>query len=362
MLEERGLIVGGTAPAQGAIRQAYDGEIRSLVADVRTRLGGSLACLSRHRLGEQRQEILATDAGDRLALARLPELIGAAGRRLRGDIDVALRLSAHGPLLRMIFAVDEADVLLLLVQRRNESGWSSNEIDSARPFHADLDRYLKLWWRHRRLRRSCDGLQAALDLHDIGALIVDGNGGLLFANRPGAALLEAKDGLRLFGTSVTATRVEDAVRLQTAVLHAIGLPDDEARQASSRAPVTLIHRKGGARPLIAAAMRIAGPFAEPCDPAAVIYLIDPDRTTQGMIEPACRVYGLTGAEVRLTAKLLQGATLAEAARQLRIKPLTAKAYLKQIFAKTSVHRQADLVRVLLGSMLRTSAPVEVAIL
>lgn len=361
MLEERRLTVEHAASARGVSRQPYDAELRSLVASTRARFNGALACLSRHTVGERGHEILATDAVDRLALSPLPDLIGWAGQRLSSELNSGVRLSAHGPLMRMMFAVDQSDVLLMLVQRRDDTSWAEHETEAVRTYHADLDRYLKLWWQHRRLHRRCQGLQATLDLHDIGALVLDGEGHLLFANRPGTALLDAKDGLRLFGSSVTATRVEDAIRLQAALLHAVGQHDD-IRRNDWQTPVTLIHRKNSARPLIAAAMRIAGPAAEPGDPVAVIYLIDPDRTTQGMIEPACRVYGLTGAEVRLTAMLLRGLTLADAARHLRIKPLTAKAYLKQIFAKMGVHRQADLVRVLFGSMLRTSEPLDVTIL
>jgi DNA-binding CsgD family transcriptional regulator len=36
--------------------------------------------------------------------------------------------------------------------------------------------------------------------------------------------------------------------------------------------------------------------------------------------------------------------------------------LKQVFAKMGVHRQTDLVRVLLASLLRTSAAVELAVI
>jgi len=58
-------------------------------------------------------------------------------------------------------------------------------------------------------------------------------------------------------------------------------------------------------------------------------------------------YGLTRAETRLGA-LLDGKRLGDYAREAGITLFTAKGYLKQIFIKTGVNRQADLVRLILG--------------
>jgi DNA-binding CsgD family transcriptional regulator len=54
----------------------------------------------------------------------------------------------------------------------------------------------------------------------------------------------------------------------------------------------------------------------------------------------------------LAIKIAQGATLESAAGALRIKPQTARSYLKKIFLKTDTNRQSDLVRVLLASTVR----------
>jgi DNA-binding CsgD family transcriptional regulator len=58
--------------------------------------------------------------------------------------------------------------------------------------------------------------------------------------------------------------------------------------------------------------------------------------------------GLTCAERRLAACLLAGATLETAARETNIKLSTARSYLKQIFAKTGVRRQSELVAIVGG--------------
>jgi DNA-binding CsgD family transcriptional regulator len=58
-------------------------------------------------------------------------------------------------------------------------------------------------------------------------------------------------------------------------------------------------------------------------------------------------FGLTAAERRLTMLLLQGTTMKEASKTLEVSPNTAQSQLKSIFSKVGVHRQAELIRVLL---------------
>jgi DNA-binding CsgD family transcriptional regulator len=55
-------------------------------------------------------------------------------------------------------------------------------------------------------------------------------------------------------------------------------------------------------------------------------------------------FGLTAAETRLVESLLAGRSLAETAAALNVAMTTAKTHLDNIFQKTGVHRQADLVR------------------
>ena len=58
------------------------------------------------------------------------------------------------------------------------------------------------------------------------------------------------------------------------------------------------------------------------------------------------VLGLTMAEARLASVLNRGLSLVDAAKQLGIAHNTAKVQLRSVFAKTGVHRQAQLVALL----------------
>jgi len=59
-------------------------------------------------------------------------------------------------------------------------------------------------------------------------------------------------------------------------------------------------------------------------------------------------FGLTPAETRVLASLLASRTLAETAQVLGIAASTARTHLDNIFSKTGVTRQADLMRLATG--------------
>lgn len=63
----------------------------------------------------------------------------------------------------------------------------------------------------------------------------------------------------------------------------------------------------------------------------------------------CRLLGVTRAEAALVATLAAGGTLEQHATQRGVSAGTVRGQLKQVLAKTGTHRQADLVRLALGS-------------
>jgi DNA-binding CsgD family transcriptional regulator len=78
------------------------------------------------------------------------------------------------------------------------------------------------------------------------------------------------------------------------------------------------------------------------DTVAAVFIGAPDE--QGGADAMATVFGLTPAETRVLARLLAGHTLAATAGALGIAPTTAKTHLENIFAKTGVTRQAELMR------------------
>ncbi len=87
------------------------------------------------------------------------------------------------------------------------------------------------------------------------------------------------------------------------------------------------------------------------EPFAVIFLSDPHRRND--FDPARleRFYGLTPAEAQLTALLVQGLRLEEAAEKLNVSLNTVRSHLRQIFTKTGTNRQSEVVRIILSGVI-----------
>ena len=65
-----------------------------------------------------------------------------------------------------------------------------------------------------------------------------------------------------------------------------------------------------------------------------------------------RIYGLTRMEAEVASRVVRGMDLSEIAETLGITIHTVRGHLKQLFAKTNTHRQAELVRLILAGPAR----------
>jgi len=81
--------------------------------------------------------------------------------------------------------------------------------------------------------------------------------------------------------------------------------------------------------------------------AVILFIFGPP--TVGLLDETLlrTVFGFTSAESRLVAAMLKGMTVTLASKKLRISINTARTQLKSVFARVDVHRQADLVRLVL---------------
>ncbi len=81
-------------------------------------------------------------------------------------------------------------------------------------------------------------------------------------------------------------------------------------------------------------------------PAAVLLIIDPDRSPLPDGELLRMLFNLTSAEGRLCEQLLEGKSLNEAAESSGTSINTTKTHLKNIFSKTGTARQSQLIALL----------------
>jgi DNA-binding NarL/FixJ family response regulator len=181
---------------------------------------------------------------------------------------------------------------------------------------------------------------AAMDRLPTGIIVVDEQARLLFANRSGAALLAAKDGLAIGADGMCrAGRPAETAELHGLIKAAL------ATGAIARA--LSVGREMADRPLslvIAPLLQAAGN-----EPAVVLLVGDPDQRGLPSVEMVSRLFDLTVAEARLALALTEGHRIEDAAEMLGITQSSARTYLKRIFSKTDVTRQAELVRLILAA-------------
>jgi DNA-binding CsgD family transcriptional regulator len=90
-------------------------------------------------------------------------------------------------------------------------------------------------------------------------------------------------------------------------------------------------------------------------PAVIAYVHGDNWHSADRCSQLCDMFELGPSEARLALALCRGKSIAEAAQELGLALETARSYTKSIYAKTGTRGMADLVRVVMGSVL-TLAP------
>jgi DNA-binding CsgD family transcriptional regulator len=184
----------------------------------------------------------------------------------------------------------------------------------------------------------------ALDALTCAVVLTNERGAILHANR------SAKRRLRSGGSiqdvrGILQAKIPSASReLHSAILAAA---HDEAGIGKTGLAVLLT--EPDLPPVFARVLPIAGgdlrAGMEPAAVAAVFIGNAPDEHVAA--DMLATAFGLTLAETRVLASLVAGHTLAETGASLHIAGTTAKTHLDNIFQKTGVSRQADLMRLVM---------------
>jgi DNA-binding CsgD family transcriptional regulator/PAS domain-containing protein len=179
-----------------------------------------------------------------------------------------------------------------------------------------------------------------LDALKCGVVLTDEAGAILHTNRAAERLLssgraiQAVRGVLQANAPAAAKELRAAIRLSVQDEAAMGQTGLAIRLSDDDMPPVFAHvlplaggeLRAGLRPDAAAAIFIGAPADE-----------------QDAADAVAAAFGLTPAETRVLANLLSGSTLAETAASLGIAMTTAKTHLDNIFQKTGVSRQAELM-------------------
>jgi DNA-binding CsgD family transcriptional regulator len=198
--------------------------------------------------------------------------------------------------------------------------------------------------RAYRMQESLDGVrrdgmefETVLHLLPQPVLIVDRDARLFFANAAGEQMLRDRDVLQLVAGHLRAVHREDAAALASALSPVPRAADGDARLA--------LRRIGADRPVVLRVMPLRRRNqAEWSGRIALLAEVPPPLSR---LEVLAEAYRLSPAETRLWAALAAGRRMAEFAEAAGISVNTARVQLRALFAKTGVHRQADLLRLAL---------------
>jgi DNA-binding CsgD family transcriptional regulator len=88
----------------------------------------------------------------------------------------------------------------------------------------------------------------------------------------------------------------------------------------------------------------------------LVLIVDPEKQPEPELQALRRLYGLTKTEANIALGVLDGSGLGPIADELAVSLATVRTHLRHVFDKTHTHRQAELVRLLLGGLAATRRP------
>jgi DNA-binding CsgD family transcriptional regulator/PAS domain-containing protein len=217
-----------------------------------------------------------------------------------------------------------------------------------------IRRALQIHHRFEQATVQREAIEEATDHLTRGIFTFDTTGRLLWCNRIGEAICDQADGLMVQRGQLVAALSDETRRLHQLIGEALCTSNGHGTASSTGSGqaaggAMLVSRSSGRRPyiLLVSPLRAGrGPFDDR-QPALVVFVSDPERASELPANRLSRLYGLTQAETQLTLQLAGGHDLREIAAASQRTMNTVRSQLKQVFQKTGVKRQAQLVRLVL---------------
>lgn len=194
------------------------------------------------------------------------------------------------------------------------------------------------------------GMQA-FDLLGIGWLVCDSTGRLLGSNPLAGRILSTQDAPRLNiidnapnATMVSKGQLADAVRraLEAVPRHDANLNNVcfVTKQPAGKQALTVVVRR----------VDTNSSSEDNAQPVALVLIIDPSWSAGTAESDLQHIYGFTPREAAIAAMLMDGHSLRDCSKRLGISRSTACTHLKRMFKKTRVHRQSEMVALLLKTV------------
>jgi DNA-binding CsgD family transcriptional regulator/PAS domain-containing protein len=184
-------------------------------------------------------------------------------------------------------------------------------------------------------------LAETLDSFRVGVVLANQDSHILHANRAAEEMLRDGKVLRDRGGVLRAEGGAASVEIRSAIKQAAS---NESGIGKTGLAVRLTDEDE--TPVVAHVLPLAGgEVRSRLEPAAVAAVfVNPKVDDAATARAVAGVYGLTAAETRVLTRMLTGSTVAEAATDMGVAVTTARFHLDNIFAKTGVSRQSELIR------------------
>ncbi|MGQ5523702.1 hypothetical protein ACUHMQ_10610 [Chitinimonas sp. PSY-7] len=194
-----------------------------------------------------------------------------------------------------------------------------------------------------RLSMQAAVARQALDRLVAPMWVVNAEGRVIFANR--AAEEGGLNGISIKNGRVLAVGPGMSAKLATLLLQATDAPAQSGALALESA-------EGDRLTVLVAPLPADSPLvADGRRPLALLMAHNPAGNEEQPLDVLAALYGLSPAECRLAALILEGCTPTEAATRLSVQVSTVRTQLKSMFWKTATHRQTELVKLLSGALL-----------
>lgn len=233
--------------------------------------------------------------------------------------------------------------VITLYRRPGLESFSGDDVQALGDIHAPLQLAVHAHWALSTARRAAHFAAETLDELSVPVLVLDERGGLLHANTTGVQLLAHERWLQLHRDRL--------VRIGQWSGNALAQFIDEAR--CQLAPERLLWLPGPmpqARPDTARARLVPLPEDHASrtvwPKARILLFVEGLVSARGSdaFDHAARRHGLTPAERNVLAHLVRGRSPQQIAQAQARSVHTVRAQLRQIFDKTGVRRQSELVR------------------
>jgi DNA-binding CsgD family transcriptional regulator len=275
--------------------------------------------------------------GEPMIMSRFIGQTGSNGRRVYEELRRALDIT---DVMQTVVLREERRIAILTASRHRDDGALMDE-DAAtmRMLAPHIRRAVKIIDILDMKKIEADTLAATLDTFAVGVVVVGEDGRILHANKVAQGMLSARDPIAAVDGILSVRDKAANAELSAAIHLARG---SEAELGSGAMGVPLRGEAASVAHVLPLALGDVRTRLMPQATAAV-FITRADRPALADISPLARSFDLTAAEMRLLEQLARNATLADAARALRISQETARTHLAHIFSKTGVTRQAELL-------------------